>query len=212
MLPQSIQNLAEEFQKLDGVGRRSGLKLTLDLLQLDQENYLQFTQALETMRKDTTFCSLCHFFAQGSRTQTEQVICDFCRNHKRQQDQICLVEKPTDILTLEKSNIYNGLYHCLNHLISPLDNIFAENTSLQDLWPRIDKVINEGKTLELIVFFKAGFNSDTTIAYVKEVLKQKGYLDKIQFTRLAQGLPLYYNPDTLDAATMAKALEDRRDI
>jgi recombination protein RecR len=173
------------------------------------------------MRESVHFCNNCGFFAQ-------QELCQICQDENRNRWQICLVEKPTDIVSVEKSHVYNGHYHVLNNLISPLDNIFVEDTTIHDLLERRIPELLEGSratsqvlpmqvtqqnpTVELIVFFKSGFAGEATIAYIKEALKEKKLDTRVTITRLAQGLPLYYNPDTLDQATMAKALEDRREI
>lgn len=223
MLPQPIENLAEKFRKFPGIGFRSSQKLALDILQTPQEDYQELLLALDAMRKSVHFCQNCGFFAQHN-------FCDICSNKSRSDWQICLVEKPTDIITLERSESYRGKYHVLQNLISPLENIFPENTTLEDLLEkRIPEVLNsqkflhqnekdalnsssESTKLELILFFKVGFSAEATTAYLRENILQKGWQKLIKITRLAQGLPLYYNPDTLDQATMARALEDRREV
>lgn len=111
---------------------------------------------------------------------------------------------------MEKSQIYRGYYHVLDALISPLDNIFAENTRIGELFEHRLHTLSAQGEVELILFFKAGFAGEATMAYIKELLKERGLDRKIKISRLAQGLPMYYNPDTLDQATMARALEDRR--
>jgi recombination protein RecR len=223
MLPQPIENLAEKFRNFPGIGFRSSQKLALDILQTDQEDYQELLIALDNMRKSVHFCQKCGFFAQNN-------FCDICSNKSRTDWQICLVEKPTDIITLERSESYRGKYHVLQNLISPLENIFPENTTLDDLFEkRIPEVLSSQKfthqiekdtlnktpeptKLELILFFKVGFSAEATTAYLRENLIQKGWHKQVKITRLAQGLPLYYNPDTLDQATMARALEDRREV
>ncbi len=152
--------------------------------------------------------------ATGHSATNNKVLCEICLNKNRHKNEICLVEKPTDVITIEKSQIYRGYYHVLNNLISPLDNVFAEDTNLSDLIDRRIPEMLETKSnnVEIILFFKLGFASQATTAYLKEILKQKGILDSVKISRLAQGLPMYYNPDTLDQATMAKALEDRREV
>lgn len=206
MLPESIENLAEILRSFPGVGKRSSQKLALDILHLDQEHFENFTKATQTVREKVKFCHNCGFFA-------EDELCNICQDSSRNKAQICVVENPTDIISVEKSNIYHGSYHVLDNLISPLENIFAENTNLPTLFTRIEKDLkNTTKNIELILFLKAGFESEATTAYLKEVIKQKKWKDKVNITRLAQGLPLYYNTDTLDQATMVKALEDRRNV
>jgi recombination protein RecR len=230
MLPKSIQDLAEKMRYFPGVGVRSSQKLALDVLQLSPEKYEELIGSLKNVRAEVCFCDNCGFFAQKEAEQKAgvkinqlftlmqdqnhslQFVCEICKDTTRNLAQICLVEKATDVITVEKSQFYRGTYHVLQNLISPLDNIFAEDTSIGDLLERkIPKLLVKYPKVELILFFKAGFSSEATTAYLKEVLKQRGLLDKVSLTKLAQGLPLYYNPDTLDQATMAKALEDRRE-
>jgi recombination protein RecR len=213
MLPESLESLAEKLTVFPGVGKRSGLKLALDMLQLNDSDHQALVRSLEEVKEKTTFCSNCGFFAQKNSSQ-EEVLCEICSQKSRNKYQICLVEKPTDIISVEKSNIYNGHYHVLRHLISPLDNIFPEDTTVSNIFEkRVPQLLdNPTQKIELILFLKAGFAAEATTAYLKEIIAHKGLKDKISVTRLAQGLPLYYNTDTLDQATMAKALEDRRSI
>jgi recombination protein RecR len=225
MLPPSIANLTEKFRLFPGIGFRSSQKLSLDVLQMSQENYEEFIKAIQETRDKVKFCQDCGFFAEGQ-------LCEICQNNSRNNQQLCLVEKPTDVISLEKSEIYRGKYQVLNNLISPLDNIFPEDTTLPDLFERrlpqifklnentlpkmnINASLEERKArpkIELILFFKSGFAAEATTAYLRETIAHKGWSDRVEISRLAQGLPLYFNPDTLDQATMAKALEDRREI
>ena len=225
MLPPSITNLTEKFRLFPGIGFRSSQKLSLDVLQMSDENYQDFIKAIQETRDKVKFCHDCGFFAEGN-------LCQICQNKARNNQQLCLVEKPTDVISLEKSEIYRGKYQVLNNLISPLDNIFPEDTSLPDLFERrlpqifklnentlpkmaVNSTLEERKArprIELILFFKSGFATEATTAYLRETIAQKGWQDIVEISRLAQGLPLYFNPDTLDQATMAKALEDRREI
>jgi recombination protein RecR len=205
MLPIPILELAEKFRTLPGVGVKSSQKIAIDLLQLKEGDYELFIKALTQAKSKTRFCLQCGFFA-------EKNLCEICDNQRRNQNQICLVEKPTDVLSLEKSEIYHGVYHVLNKLISPLDNIFAENTTIEDLIKRVSNLSKAGQTVELILFLKPGFAAEATTAYLKETLKDKGLLESVQITKMAQGLPLYYNPETLDSGTILRALEDRRGV
>lgn len=203
MLPLIIKEVSDSISKFPGVGKKSSLKLALDILNLVDEDYQGLIQNIEKMRKNVNFCTECGFFA-------EDLCCEICKNQHRHKNQICIVEKPTDIITMEKSNIYTGKYHVLKNLISPLDNIFADDTTVHELVDRVEKI--DQKEIELILFLRAGFSTDATVAYLRELLNSKGLIQKVKITRLAQGLPLYYNPETLDQATMVKALEDRTKI
>lgn len=210
MLPKPLHELASKLQYFPGVGVRSSQKLALDILELDQEKFNELVTSLSTVRNQVKFCTKCGFFADSDN---KDGLCDICSSTTRKKFQICVVEKPTDVLTIEKSEIFKGTYHVLENLISPLDNIFAEHTNIASLVDeRIPEVLDSNPQfeLELILFFKAGFSGEATTAYLKDLLKEKGLMERVTITRLAQGLPMYYNPDTLDQATMVRALEDRR--
>ena len=204
MLPEPISDLAEKLRLFPSVGHRSSLKLALDTLSMPEESFLGLVEAFRTIRSQVYFCSTCGFFCEVSDPNQ---LCNICKNRQRNSRQICLVEKPTDVINVEKSAIYNGLYHVLGNLISPLDNIFPHQTTVTEL---IERLRQSSTPVELILFFKAGFAGEATTAYLRESIEQNNLTEKITMTRLAQGLPLYYNPDTLDQATMAKAVEGRR--
>jgi recombination protein RecR len=206
MLPKAMQNLSDKLKYFPGVGTRSSQKLALDVIHLDGQKYDELMAAFTQARSEVGFCDQCGFFAQKGK------LCEICGDQTRNKTQICLVEKPTDVISMEKGQIYRGYYHVLNALISPLDNIFAENTRIGELFEhRLGDLTKHGD-VEVILFFKAGFAGEATTAYIRELIKDRGMMDKIKISRLAQGLPMYYNPDTLDQATMARALEDRRII
>jgi recombination protein RecR len=206
MLPKAMQDLSDKLKYFPGVGTRSSQKLALDVIHLDGQKYDELMSAFAQARTEVGFCEQCGFFAQKGK------LCEICSDQTRNKTQICLVEKPTDVISMEKSQIYRGYYHVLDALISPLDNIFAENTRIGQLFEHRLGQLTQVNNLEIILFFKAGFAGEATTAYMKELLKQKNLDTKVKITRLAQGLPMYYNPDTLDQATMARALEDRRVI
>lgn len=205
MLPLAIINLAEKFRTLPGIGNKSSQKMSLDVLQSTDEDFANLIIAMQDARTNVRFCEKCGFFAEAK-------LCNICSNSNRSKLQICIVEKPTEVISLEKSEIYNGSYHVLNKLISPLDNIFAENTTASTLFDTINQLVNINQNVELILFLRPSFATEATTAYIKEMLKTKNWLDRVSITKLAQGLPLYYNPDTLDTATMVRALTDRREI
>ena len=179
--------------------------MAIDILQMKPDELELLLTSINQTRTKVKFCHRCGYFA-------ENYLCDICSNEHRNHSQICIVEKPTDIIALEKSEIYRGVYHVLDKLISPLDNIFANNTTIDDLLTTIKEEIKNGKDLELILFLKPGFAGQATTAYIKELLINNNLIKQVKITRLAQGLPLYYNPDTLDNATMIRAIEDRREV
>lgn len=208
MLPPAIEELAEKLRTFPGIGKRGSQKLAIDILQLPENRFTELVESLRKVRQRVHFCQNCGFFAEAE-------LCEICSNQQRNQWQICLVEAVTDVLTVEKSRSYFGHYHVLRKLISPLDNIFPEDTTIKDLFERRLPTLwqsCENREVELILFFRAGFAAEATTAYLRQQIKDKALVGKVRLTRLAQGLPLYYNPDTLDQATVAKALEDRREI
>jgi recombination protein RecR len=230
-LPNSLEELANTFKTFPGVGYRSGLKLALDILDLSPQNQDQLLDKIRLLKQKVGFCTECGFFCEKKISNQQDLasidlaskdlvteepknLCKICTNKNRNYQQICLLEKPTDVLTIEKSRVFSGRYHVLNKLISPLDNIFAPDTTISSLLEvKIPKYLAKiPENLELILFFKNGFAAEATTAYIKDFLANKGLAKRVRLTRLAQGLPLYFNPDTLDQATMVKALEDRRDI
>jgi len=208
MLPPVIEELAEKFRLFSGIGKKSSQKLALEVVQFSDSEFQSFLDTLIRARANTKFCTNCGFFAQDD-------LCEICKNISRNQTQICLVESPLDILVIEKSQAYFGTYHVLQKLISPLENIFPEDTSIHVLFDnRVKTLLDSDSTtkIELIIFLKNSFAAEATIAYLKELIQKLGYQDRITLTRLAQGLPYYYNPETLDQATITNAIENRRPL
>ena len=208
MLPPIISQLQEKFMSFGGIGSRSAQKLAIEVLEMPVPIYKDFVSTMQLVKQTVCFCDNCGFFAERN---SDVNFCEICKDQDRNQLQICLVEKPTDVMVIEKSQIYKGTYHILGKLISPLDNIFIEHTNLPKLLAtRIPNLLSQNPNLEieLIIFLKNNFAGDTTFAYLRESADE--WQGRVKITQLAQGLPSFYNPDTLDQATMAKALENRR--
>jgi recombination protein RecR len=208
MLPDSLLLAVDKIYNLGGIGKKSAQKIALQILQLNQENFNDFILSLEEMKNNISYCTNCGFFSTKD-------LCNICLDSSRNTDQICLVESQIDVINMEKSLIFKGKYFVLERLLSPLENIFVQQTKIPNLLEKIETKFTDplnSNKLELIVFLRQNFNSDTTLAYIKDALNSKPYFSSIKFTKLAEGLPLYYNPDTLDQATMIKALEDRKEI
>lgn len=213
MLPEVLETVVTKLKEFPGLGTRSSRKLALDLLELDQNKFDELITSVHTMRDSIHFCPRCGFFAQAKKGESQDTLCSICSDAKRVNHQICVVEKPTDILLIERSENYRGTYFVLGGLISPLDNVFAEDTNISELFTtRLseESLVAYGSA-EVILFFRPGFNAEATTAYIKDkIALHKGV--NITLSKLAQGLPLYYNPDTLDQATMSLALSDRREV
>lgn len=202
MLPDSIAELADELRSLPGVGKRSSQKLALDMLSLTESDYDTLIEKMKSMRDRVRYCEV-------SGVLTETPVSPMLSDTRRNQKLICVVHEPVDVISVEKSGIFHGTYHVLFQLINPLENIFVENTNIPKLIDRIEKTVG---SVELVFFVKSTFASEATIAYIKKILEEKGLSNRVELTRLAQGLPLHFSTEYLDQATMVKAFEDRRPV
>jgi recombination protein RecR len=202
MLPDSIQQFSEVLRTLPGVGKRSSQKLALDLLALPVEEYQSLLIKLDEMRKKVQYCSVSGVL---SETPISPMLSDTHRNQRL----ICVVQDPTDVLSVEKSAIYNGTYHVLFQLINPLENIFVDATTIPKLLQRIS---DAGSSVELVFFLKNSFAAEATVSYIKKSIDELSLPYDVKLTRLAQGLPLHFSTEYLDQATMVKAFEDRRPV
>jgi recombination protein RecR len=201
MLPESITKVTDHLMKFPSMGRRSSQKIALQLLDQSDLQFQELLQDLVKMKQEVTFCPICGFFSQNNLS------CQICSDKLRLNHQICVVEKPTEVIAMEKSLIYRGRYHVLGRLISPLDNVFAQNTNIPSL---IDRLKNsESDKIELVLFLQPSFNAEATTAYIREKISELELGEKVNITKLAQGLPSFYNIDTLDHETLAKAMEGR---
>ncbi len=199
MLPETITKVTDHLMKFPSMGRRSSQKIALQLLDQSNLEFQELLQDLVKMKKEVTFCSICGFFSQNN------LPCSICSDRLRLNHQICVVEKPTEVIVMEKSLIYRGRYQVLSRLISPLDHIFAQNTNIPNLIDRL-KTLDK---VELVLFLQPSFNAEATTAYIREKIAEQGMGDKVNISKMAQGLPSFYNIDTLDIETLAKAMEGR---
>lgn len=202
MLPESITHFSDTLRTLPGVGKRSSQKLALDILALSQESYIELLRKMEEMREKVRYCEI-------SGVLSETPVSPMLSDSKRNQNLICVVQDPTDVLSVEKSGIFTGTYHVLFQLINPLENIFVDDTTIPKLITRIEK---SDTVVELVFFLRTSFAAEATIAYIRKALQEKSLDKKVKMTRLAQGLPLHFSTEYLDQATMVKAFEDRREV
>jgi len=201
MLPDSITKVTDHLMKFPSMGRRSSQKIALQLLEQGEGEFQELLQDLVKMKQEVTFCSVCGFFSKNSQ------LCEICGDHYRRDTLLCVVEKPTEVIAMEKSLVFRGKYQVLGRLISPLNNVFAHNTGIPSLIERL--IENADQKTELVLFLQPSFDADATTAYIREKIKELGLEDKVNISKMAQGLPSYYNIDTLDQDTLAKAMEGR---
>src|SRR5215203_7344459 len=152
-----LENAVNEFAKLPGIGRKTALRLVLHLLKEDPEDVQHFSEVVSRMRTEIKFCQRCHNVADAD-------ICSICANSLRKQDVICVVENIRDVIAIESTQQYNGTYHVLGGIISPLDGIGPDQLNIESLLNRIQKE----KTEEIIFALNPNIQGDTTIYYIQK--------------------------------------------
>lgn len=197
MYPNSIKNIIECFKDLPGIGEKTAERLAFSLINFDKEKLTSFSDAICDVRDKLTYCDIC-------MNITENEICDICADKDRKSSIIFVVEKAKDISLFEKINIFNGKYHVLGGLISPLEGIGPEDINIDKLLSRIDKEDIE----ELILALKPSIEGETTMQYIKKVLESKN----IKVTRIATGIPIGTDIEYIDSMTLEFAFEGRKDI
>ncbi len=189
----SLQKLIAEFTKLPSVGRKTAQRFAYSVLNMSDEDVRRFADALIDAKKNIGFCSLC-----GNYTDKE--ICSICS--ERDRSVICVVAFPRDINAIEKSKQFKGVYHVLKGTISPLDGIGPDNLRIKELLSRLDGV------KEIIVATNPDVSGEATALYISKLVKPLG----IKVTRLAHGIPIGGDIEYTDEVTLARALDDRKEI
>lgn len=196
--PKTIQNLIECFKSLPGVGEKTAERLALSLLNFDEEKINLFSTSISDIKKKVKRCKICNNLSDEDE-------CEICKNKtSRNTDVICVVEEPKNVILFEKVGSFNGLYHVLDGLISPLDGINPENINIGSLIKRV----KENKPKEVIIALKSSIEAETTTLYIKKMLEG---LD-VNVTKLAQGVPIGVDMEYLDSMTLEMAFEDRKDV
>ena len=195
--PKDLEKLINYYQKLPGIGEKSAERLAIATLEFSDDEVNEFSDAIKNAKKNLTRCSIC-----GHLTDSE--ICNICSDENRNKNIICVIEDYKSIFSFEKTGTFNGTYHVLNGLISPMDDIGPEDINLSSLISRVEKLEN----LELILALKPTVEGEATTLYIKKILEDK----KVTISRLSYGIPIGAEIDYLDNVTLEKALEDRKKI
>ena len=195
--PAPIENLIDCFSKLPGVGNKSAERLALSTLNLDQEVVKLFAASLLDTKTKIKRCKKCN-------NLTDKDECLICKDKNRNKDLLCVVEDAKNIILFEKNGLFNGYYHVINGLISPLDGINPEDINIDELIKRIEK----DKVKEVIIAVKPSIEGETTAMYIKKIIEGL----KIKVTRLASGIPLGTEIEYIDSMTLERALNDRKEI
>ena len=207
ILPDSVEKLIEEFSKLPGIGPKTASRLTFYLLTKSDRDIKNFGEAVVNLKKNLTTCENCYNITESSP-------CLICKDPKRDKTLLMVVEEPLDIVAMEKTS-FNGLYHVLGGVISPIDGIGPENLRISQLLEKIEK---ESKIEEIILATDPSLEGEATAMYVaKEISKIKDLSrvslkdQKLKTTRIARGLPVGVDLEYADEITLIRALEGRRE-
>lgn len=195
--PKSIQNLIDMFSGLPTVGPKTAERYVFYLLKQNPERLQKFAQHLAELKEKTTICQTC-------LTISESNPCEICSDKKRNQNQLCIVANPQDMLTIEATKQYNGLYHILDGLINAIEGIKPEYLNVKQLTGRFKNIT------EIILALSPTMEGETTAMYLAKFIKKSN--PKIKITRLAKGLPTGASLEYADEMTLANALKNRTDI
>ncbi len=196
MFPAPVEQLISEFSKLPGIGRRSAQRITFFLLRKTRDDAVALAEAIIDLKDKIHFCAQCFNF-------TDEELCVFCRDARRDRSLICVVEEPSDIISIEKGGEYRGLYHVLGGALSPLDGVDPEHLRIRELIERIEA----GGVTEVIMATNPNTTGESTAIYLADILR-----GKVRVTRLASGLPVGADLEYADEATVSRALLGRREM
>ena len=197
-LPPALEKLVEQFNRLPGIGAKSAQRLAFYVLDLPQEEADAFAQAIVDAKRSITCCPVCQNLTEGDGP------CALCASLKRDHGVICVVADPKDVMAMERSGEYNGLYHVLHGVISPMNHIGPDDLRIRQLISRVAA----GGVEEVIMATNPDTEGETTAMYLSRLLRPFG----VKITRLAYGIPVGSHLEYADDATLMRALEGRREI
>jgi len=192
-----IEDAVREFSKLPGIGKKTALRMVLQLLRMDESDVDEFTGAISRMRHEIKFCKTCHNVSDSD-------ICMICVNPGRNHSQVCVVETIRDVIAIESTQQYSGLYHVLGGIISPLDGIGPEQLNISTLYGRI----KETGVTELIMALSPTIEGDTTVYYIARQLKEL----PVTITTIARGIAFGGELEYADEMTLARSIAKRLPI
>jgi len=198
MLPKAVQNLIDEFSKLPGIGPKTAARLVFYLLKKPKSDIETFGQAVLKLNQNLKYCKECFSI-------TEDEICNICSNIDRKGEILAVVEEPLDIVAVEKSRGYGGLYHVLGGAISPIDGIGPEDLRIKEL---LDRLKNNPRIKEVILATNPSLEGEATATYIKSKIDDLG--GEIEITRIARGLPVGGDLEYADEITLLQSLEGRK--
>jgi recombination protein RecR len=191
----SMSKLIYALKKMPGVGPKSAERMAFHILRLPHAEAKALAYSILKVKESIRFCGICG-------NLSEEDACAICDNPQRDKSIICIVEQPTDIISIEKSGAFNGVYHVLGGSLSPLDGVGPENLRIKELLSRI----KTRKPVEIIIATDSDSEGETTALYLARLLKK----EKVKLTRIAYGLPMGSNLEYADQLTLSKALKGRQ--
>ena len=197
-LPPALENLVEHFAKLPGVGIKSAQRLAFHVLSLPEEEAAAFARAIIDAKTSIHCCPICQNLTEGSGP------CAICASAKRDSATVCVVADPKDVIAMERSREYNGLYHVLHGVLSPMNHVGPDDLRIQQLVERAAS----GEIEEAVMATNPDTEGETTAMYLSRLLKPFG----VKTTRLAYGIPVGSHLEFADDATLMRAMEGRREI
>ncbi len=197
-----FKEIVKLFQKLPGVGPRQAARFVIALMDKPEEEIQEFGKAVANLRKEISFCTVCFNISENH-------LCSVCLDNKRDQTKLLVIEKVTDLDSIERTGLYKGLYHVLGGAINPLDGLTPETLRFKELESRLAKI--SGKKIELIIATNPNTAGETTSHYIREIFGSASWRKKgIYLTRLARGLSSGSNLEYVDELTLRNALEQRK--
>ena len=190
-----LANLYEQLRRLPGVGSKTAMRLAYHIIDMPAEEVQQLAEALSSAKKSIHYCSQCYNLTDGDK-------CAICSDPSRDSFTICVVEQPQDIAAMERSHGYNGLYHVLHGVLSPLDGVGPDKLRIRELFQRLQRE----SISEIIIATNSDVEGEATATYLAQLLKPIG----ITVSRIAHGLPMGGDLEYADEVTLSKALENRR--
>ena len=194
--PASLENLIDKFASLPGVGKKSAQRLAFHVLSLPEGEAESFAAAILDARANVCSCKVC-------QNLTESEVCSICKSDRRDRSLVCVVSEPRDVLTIERSHEYNGLYHVLHGVLSPISHVGPDDIKINELVKRV--AADDSEIKEIIMATNPDTEGDATAMYISRLLKPF----EVKVTRLAYGIPVGSNLEFTDDATLLRAMEGR---
>ena len=192
-----LEVLVEQFAKLPGIGRKSAQRLAFHILNSSEADASKFAEAIINAKKLVKYCNVC-------QNITDSEVCSICNNPKRDSSVICVTESPKDVISIEKTNEYHGLYHVLHGAISPMDDIGPNDIKIAELLKRLES----DEVKEVIMATNPTIEGEATAMYIARLIKPLG----VKVTRIAHGIPVGGDLEYADEVTLTKAMEGRREM